>query len=623
MAILAYALLNLAVENAYEMRNLHLRDVSETAVSVLEDLEKEVTAGRMSRQEAQAEGHRLLSELRYGESGYFFAFDSNHVIKVLPTKPEWVGKDKSDVKDVNGVPIYVELVKVALKDGKGSLIYHFTKPDSDVAEAKIGYVVHFEPWDWIVGTGSYVADIEADLALLNKVSLAVLGISLLVLLVCSGLVVRSVTAPLSALIKRMAGMCDGDHETDVPHTAARGEIGQMARSIDVFRHALVERTHLEHEQVAKDAELAREREEALQHKLDMEAQQAEEAEQRRADEARHQAEREEQRAMVEAERERNRKEQEGVVAALSQSLKGMSDGDLSIRIEQVFPEDYESLRRDFNTAIGRIEDLVGSMVEGSQAIRSESETLNSAALEMSRRTESQAASLEETAAAVTELSASVENSSAGARRASTSVKEARDRTSVGKEVVQRTISAMTQISDSSGKISRITSVIDDIAFQTNLLALNAGVEAARAGEAGRGFSVVASEVRALAQRSSDAAREIAQLISTSGQQVETGVALVNESGSSLEEIEKLVTSLENLVSSIADSSAQQSTGLSEISTAMNRLDQVTQQNAAMFEETTAAVNSLQSQATTLEFSSSAFKISQKDARSQSGLRLYA
>lgn len=623
MAILSQVLVSFAVDTAYEMRNLHLRDVSETAVSVLEGLEAQVENGTMTREEAMAEGHRLLSALRYGESGYFYAYDGNHVARVLPTKPEWIGTDKSDLTDINGVQLVVELVKIAKTQGNGSLTYHFTKPNSDVAEAKIGYAVYFAPWDWMVGTGSYVADIEADLATLERISFGVLVASLLIMAVASTFVVRSVTVPLTALVTRMVDMREGDHESDVPHIQAKGEIGQMARSIDVFRAGLVERTALAKEQAAKDAELASQREQALQQKLETEAREAREAEERREEEMRLQAEREAQRAQVESERERNRQAQEQVVSALSESLEAISKGDLSVRISRSFPQDYERLRNDFNLAVERIEGLVATIVQGSQAIRSESSTLNNAAIEMGRRTESQAASLEQTAAAITELSASVDNSSNGAREAADRVSEARERSGAGKRVVQSTIEAMSAISESSGKISRITSVIDDIAFQTNLLALNAGVEAARAGEAGRGFSVVASEVRALAQRSSEAAREIAELISTSGQQVQTGVSLVNESGQSLDEIEHLVAALDELVTTIAESSGQQSTGLSEVSTAMNRLDQVTQQNAAMFEETSAAVQALQGQAEILEDNSSAFNITRSSAYDGSSRALSA
>ncbi|MDV7145759.1 methyl-accepting chemotaxis protein [Tropicimonas sp. TH_r6] len=610
-AILSQILLSLAVDSAYEMRDLHLADVSESAVSVLEDLQAQVESGTLTLEEAKAEGHRVLSAMRYGESGYFYAYDGDHVARVLPTKPEWIGQDKSDLKDVNGVRLVEELVRIAKTEGKGSLTYHFTKPGSDIPEAKIGYAVWFAPWEWMVGTGSYVEDIEEDLALLQRTSLIAMGASLVALLAVSAILIRSIINPLKSLVERMKTMREDDLEAEVPFTGSRSELGSMARSINVFREQLVERKALEAEQAEKDAEIAHQKEEALQQQLEMEQREAKQAERRREEEEKQRVEREEQRATVEAEREARRAEQAKVVAALSQSLGAMSQGDLSARIVEAFPEDYEELRRNFNEAIERISSLVRAIVEGSRTINGESDTLNNAATEMSRRTESQAASLEETAAAITQLSASVDNSSKGAHEASSTVGKAQEKTEAGRMVVEKTIVSMTEIAESSGKISKITNVIDEIAFQTNLLALNAGVEAARAGEAGRGFSVVASEVRALAQRSSEAAKEIAQLISTSGDQVESGVALVKDSGEALQEIETLVVSLNGLVEAVADSSVQQSTALSEISVAVNRLDQVTQQNAAMFEETTAAVGSLKAQASELDRNSSSFRLDEE------------
>ncbi|NDR54830.1 methyl-accepting chemotaxis protein [Aliiruegeria sabulilitoris] len=605
---LSEVLQTVAADSIYEMRKDHLHDVVETATSVLVTLEEEVQSGKIDRKTAMEEGRRFLNDMRFDDDGYFFVFNYDLVMEVMRPNPELVGKSRATYKNADGVNVYKELRDIARAEGQGSFNYRFVKPGETVHEDKISFAHDFSEWGWIVGAGSYLSDIQADIWVMKKISLIVSAIGLILLVVLSTLLVRSITRPLSALMGRMRGMTDGDIDAEVPHVGRNGELGAMARAIETFRGAMVERRQLEKEQDEKDAELARQREEAREKEIEMERRQAAEAERRHEEEENQRKEREEQRALVEAERERHRADQEKVVDALSGSLSAMSNGDLSVQIEEAFPQEYEQLRHNFNSAVSRIAVLVGSIVESSLTIRSESDALDEAASEMSRRTESQAASLEETAAAITELTASVENSSQGAKDAARTVVLARQRSEAGGEVVQRTITAMTEIAESSRKISHITNVIDEIAFQTNLLALNAGVEAARAGEAGRGFSVVASEVRALAQRSSESAREISALIATSTEQVDGGVELANSSGTALEEIGKMILDLNELVETIADTSAQQSTSLAEISTAVNRLDQVTQQNAAMFEETTATVSSLKSQAATLEENTGSFSL---------------
>ena len=200
------------------------------------------------------------------------------------------------------------------------------------------------------------------------------------------------------------------------------------------------------------------------------------------------------------------------------------------------------------------------------------------------------------------------NAADGARDVENTVREAREDAESSGEVVQNAVTAMSGIEDSSNQISQIISVIDDIAFQTNLLALNAGVEAARAGEAGRGFAVVASEVRGLAQRSSGAAMEIKTLIGSSSKQVEQGVDLVGRAGEALQSIASRVNQISQLMSGIADGAAEQSTGLDEINTGMSQLDQVTQQNAAMVEQSTAAGHLLNSDASKLSEIVAYFKV---------------
>jgi methyl-accepting chemotaxis protein len=298
------------------------------------------------------------------------------------------------------------------------------------------------------------------------------------------------------------------------------------------------------------------------------------------------------------------------VDEIAKGLTALAHGDLTATIEKPFIPSLEQIRTDFNAAMARISAAMQNVSHNTDAIASGSSQIREASDNLAKRTEQQAAAVEETAAALEQITQTVADSSKRANEAGQLVARTKEGAERSGFVVKNAIEAMGQIENSSKEISNIIGVIDDIAFQTNLLALNAGVEAARAGEAGKGFAVVAQEVRELAQRSATAAKEIKALINTSSDQVKTGVQLVGETGKALEQIVIEVKDINANVAAIVEASREQSTGLSEINKAVNAMDQNTQQNAAMVEESTAASHSLAKQAAALRELVSQFRIGQ-------------
>jgi methyl-accepting chemotaxis protein len=273
-------------------------------------------------------------------------------------------------------------------------------------------------------------------------------------------------------------------------------------------------------------------------------------------------------------------------------LNRLSEGNLTATIDQPFRDDLETLRQDFNHTVEKLQSVLSSVRDNSSSIESNSHQMRGAADDLAKRTEQQAASLEETSAALDQITVTVRTATQRAEEASQMVGETRTNAEESGRIVREAVEAMARIENASSEIGKIINVIDEIAFQTNLLALNAGVEAARAGEAGKGFAVVAQEVRELAQRAAGAAKDIKVLVGRSSTEVGTGVRLVQETGEALGRIGTDVVRINEHMTSIVMAAREQSTGLQEINTAIGQLDQMTQQNAAMVEETNAASHTL-------------------------------
>ena len=402
----------------------------------------------------------------------------------------------------------------------------------------------------------------------------------LILACCAGgLVVGAIVAlwsiraiaPLRALTSAMQAMARGDYAQTIAGRERADEVGDIAKALEILREAGVEIQRLRSEATRFQDDLDR-RLSAKEAEFDLAAQDSVQA-----------------------------------MDALGRALEKLARGELDYRLEDDVAPTFAKLKSDFNAAVGQLEEAISVVGSNVSAIRTGSGEISQAADDLSRRTEQQAASLEETAAALDQITATVNKTASGARQASDTVQAAKGDAETSGNVVRDAVSAMGAIEKSAQEISQIIGVIDEIAFQTNLLALNAGVEAARAGDAGRGFAVVASEVRALAQRSAEAAREIKTLISTSSQQVSQGVNLVGQTGQALQRIVSRVAEIDGLVSEIAASAQEQATGLGEVNTAVNQMDQVTQQNAAMVEQSTAASHALMQEAGVLAASVARFR----------------
>lgn len=418
--------------------------------------------------------------------------------------------------------------------------------------------------------------LKEDTAHMLVLSIIILVLAIVVVGILAFLVVNKyITLPLGRLGGAMQRISGGDLATSVPETNRRDEIGKMAGALLIFQEAGVEKERLEQAALQAQVEIEAERKRSEAQRAETEAAQAE------------------------------------VVSSLADGLEHLASGDLVFRINDSFRSDYEKLRVDFNKAMDTLQKTMQHISENAVGVNVSANEITQGADDMSRRTEQQAASLEQTAAALDQITATVKKSSEGMKEAYGLVNKAKADAEHSGAVVSQTVDAMDGIKDSSQKISNIIGIIDEIAFQTNLLALNAGVEAARAGDAGRGFAVVATEVRALAQRSADAAKEIKALISASGTQVQAGVELVGETGKALGRIAEQVARLNVLITDVANSSSEQSTALAEVNNAVNQMDQVTQQNAAMVEESTAASHALANEAEGLKRLVEQFHIGQQ------------
>ena len=555
-AAMTYFQIKTSNEAVYKERYSMLRTQVETAISVLKDYDDRAKAGEFSLDEAKQRGYAMLNKMKFEPDGYFFGYDYDVVLVFHPTSKS-VGQSNKGKADPNGYAYRDDLVKMG-REGGGYAEFIGPKPGNDPNDysfPKAAYAKAFEPWQIVIVTGLYTDDLKADL---RANALKTIGTALLILVfavTAAWFVIRGITKPLKNIHDALEAVADENVSLDIPHTDMGNEVGMMAHATKSLQEKVRERQSMTIRQKEQQKQLDAER----QQNVDMQRSEAE--------------------------------TQAHVVSTIGEALAELAKGDLTVRCADLGPK-YTGLRQNFDDAMERLEQAMAQVRLKGNDIGVSKEEIRRASNELAQRTERQAANLEETSAALNELSTAVRETADGAKEAAGQVRNVRTEAEKSDTIVSRAIDAMTCIEQSSADITKIISVIDEIAFQTNLLALNAGVEAARAGESGKGFAVVAQEVRELAQRSASAAKEIREKISQSSEQVNSGVQMVSEAGEALKRISDQIAGANAIVAQIAHRAEEQDTTLRSISSSINQLDQATQQNAAMAEETTASAEVL-------------------------------
>lgn len=545
-----------------DARANEVRHLDEVAHDVVASFHASALQGRMTEAAAKTAAIETLRAAHYDGSNYFFIWDTHGVGIAHGGNRALEGRNFVDGPDAdshaNVKDMVTKLIGVAVNGGEGFTQYKIPKAGQSVPLDKIGYAKLFRPWNWVIGTGAYYTDVDALFwSQAREEGAIALGL-IAVTAALSYLLGRDLSRSLLRLTRVTTKLAEGDLTARIPCTDRSDEVGIMAGAIEVFKNSAMRTRELERQQVH---------------------------DQRDASEAAHL-----------------------VVGSIGEGLERLAAGDLTFRLATPLPPAYEALRANLNATASQLSELVQGIAANSAALRRGSSQIAKAADELTVRTQSQVARLVRTASALDEITAAVRGTAEISQHTRAVVSHTHRDADTIDAVVGIAVATMEELEISSRQVGHFVAVVDDIASRTSLLALNASIEAARAGEAGRGFEVVATEVRALALRSTDAARRIRTLIEQSQQAVDKGANAVAATREAVMRIVAQVGDISTSVEQIACSGQEQSDGLGMVNAAVREMDGIAQQNAAMVTQSTGASHALMQEAETLTSLISRFRV---------------
>jgi methyl-accepting chemotaxis protein len=585
-----------------DTRDAELKSIVDTALNIAKGEHAQFQAGKITEQQAMDNAKTAISQMRYRGAEYLFINSLDGVSVMNPITPDIVGTNRSQIPDKNGKLYQLEMIRLVKGPGSGYVDYSRARPGADPsAESdKRSYVSGFTPWGWMIGTGVYVDDLRAATAADALQQGGIAAIIFGAMALAGWLIARTITRPIQRLTGTMRRVADGDFSEEIAGTSRKDEIGEMSRAVEVFRENGMKVAHMTQAEAARIVSDEQERtarmtelQQAFGHVVDAAID---------GDFSR--------RITAEfSDKELNSLAGsvntlvESVENGLSETghvLAALAEADLTQRMTGDYRGAFANLQNDTNAVAEKLTDIVTQLRGTSRALKTATGEILSGANDLSERTTKQAATIEETSAAMEQLAQTVVENARNAEGASLKAESVSRSAEEGGKVMEQANGAMERITSSSSKISNIIGMIDDIAFQTNLLALNASVEAARAGEAGKGFAVVAVEVRRLAQSAAQASSDVKVLIEQSANEVSGGSRLVADAAGKLRAMLEAVRENNVLLGGIARASREQASSIEEVTTAVRLMDEMTQHNAALVEQTNAAIEQTEAQASELD-----------------------